>query len=399
MSRRLHLECHSGVSGDMLLGALVDLGCPLNRLNDAISALKIDGLSLSAGAVVKSGITATKVDVTITTERRLRHFTEVRDILNAAPLSKSVRETALSAIRAIAEAEAKIHNSSLEKVHFHEIGSLDTIADVVGVAAALEYLAPDEITVSPIAVGGGAVTIAHGSVPNPAPATLELLQGFALDLTPLDGERATPTGAALLKTIVTPGATATVAVARAVGYGAGSADFTDRVNVVRAQLFEISAEPWVRDSVTELQATIDDMNPQIFGHLFQRLYAAGALEAFVTPVQMKKQRSGHNLTVIAPPDRCEALAELILRETTSAGVRFGQLRRLTTARESIEVETPYGVAQVKRLILPGGDRFQPEYDSCVQLARASGQPLLEVMRAAQAAAEAATAANAERTRR
>ncbi|MBN4076223.1 nickel pincer cofactor biosynthesis protein LarC [Gemmatimonas aurantiaca] len=397
--RHLHLACHSGVSGDMLLGALVDVGVPLEALNDEIAKLGISGLSLTARQVSKSGISAQKIDVNIESNLKLKHYRDARAITNDSGLSGSIKERSLAALRAIAVAEAKIHNTDIESVHFHELGSLDTIADIVGVFAGLEYLQVTSVSCSPIAVGGGVVAIDHGVVPNPAPATLELLQGLVIDRSDLVGERATPTGAAILRVLLTEAGLQNSAerkrnqqegVLRGIGYGAGSADFQDRVNVLRAELYESvvgAGESLQRDQIIQLESTIDDMNPQLYGYLFERLYAAGALEVLTIAIMTKKSRPGHNLMVLAPQDKLDALAEIILTESTSSGVRYRRVERIKAERTLLEVEICYGTVTVKRIGFKQTTRWQPEYDSCLALARSTGAPLIEIMRLAQQAAQ------------
>ncbi len=393
--KTLYLECHSGVSGDMLLGALVDLGCPLEVLNSEIAKLDLDGLSLAAEKVSKFGIAATKVTPLIESERKLKHWRDVRDLLERAPVSEKVRALSLQSMKQVALAESKIHSVELEKVHFHELGSLDTVADVVGVCAAIVYFKFDVVRCSPIAVGGGTVKIDHGVVPNPAPATLEILRGMQVDTTPLEGERATPTGVALLKTLTGEFAGNSDSFSgelRAIGYGAGTADFKDRTNVLRATIFENSADAQQSEtallagSIVQLETTIDDMNPQLFGHIFERLYGAGALEAFVAPLTMKKSRPGWNLTVLCEPKKVSAIAKLVIDETTSSGVRYREVQRLIAPREIIEVNTKFGPVKVKRIVAPGGPRYQPEYDSCVEISHTTDAPLAEIMDAAHRAA-------------
>ncbi len=391
--KTLYLECHSGVSGDMLLGALVDLGCPLAVLNDEIAKLGLDGLTLLSEKVSKSGIAATKVTPLIESDRKLKHWRDVRDLLQQAPVSEKVAALSLAAMKQVALAESKIHSVELEKVHFHELGSLDTVADVVGVCAAIMYFEFDVVRCSPVAVGGGTVKIDHGVVPNPAPATLQILQGMAVDTTPLDGERATPTGVALLKTLTnefnadSSADVATSGELLAIGYGAGTADFSDRTNVLRASVYQASVSVLESDTIVQIETTIDDMNPQLFGHVFERLYGAGCLEAFITPLTMKKSRPGWNLTMLSEPNKVRAIAELVLAETTSSGVRYRELKRLKAPREIVEVATKFGAVKVKRMTTATGTRYQPEYDSCVEIARLSDVPLREIIDTAQRKAE------------
>ncbi|MFQ5606756.1 MAG: nickel pincer cofactor biosynthesis protein LarC [Candidatus Zixiibacteriota bacterium] len=387
--KRLHFECHSGVSGDMLLGALIDLGATPEELNHSLSLLDLAGLKLTAHSVSKSGVGACRAEVVIDSDRKLTHWREVCLVLEQSALSPFVRDHSLAAMRMIAEAEARIHQSDLESVHFHELGSLDTIADVVGVFTAIESLDPALVTSSPIAVGSGVVQIAHGVLPNPAPATLEILRGLEVDSAPLVGERTTPTGAAILATLLGSLAGQPPPSERvcAVGYGAGTADFGDRVNVLRAILFEGQPSPLLSDTICQMETTIDDMNPQLFSNLFESLYGAGALEAFITAVTMKKTRPGWNLTILCRPEDRRRLSEIVLVDTTSAGLRHQLLGRDIADRETLSVETRHGRVLVKRLTVGERTRFQPEYDSCHKLARQSGVPLREVMDSAREAAE------------
>ncbi len=380
----------------MLLGALVDLGCPLEVLNSEIAKLDLDGLSLAAEKVSKSGIAAIKVTPLIESERKLKHWRDVRNLLEQAPVSEKVKALSLQSMKQVALAESKIHSVDLEKVHFHELGSLDTVADVVGVCAAIDFFELDVIRCSPIAVGGGTVKIDHGVVPNPAPATLEILRGMQIDATPLEGERATPTGAALLKTLTQRFADSSDSFSgelRAIGYGAGTADFKDRTNVLRATIFESSASEQQSDSalqsgsIIQLEATIDDMNPQLFGHVFERLYGAGALEAFVAPLTMKKSRPGWNLTVLCELKKISTIARLVIDETTSSGVRYREVQRLIAPREIIEVNTKFGPVKVKRIGASDGPRFQPEYDSCIEISHTTDASLAEIMDAARRKAQ------------
>lgn len=391
----LRLECQAGASGDMLLGAMLDLGCPLEVVNQQLGRLGLDGLSVTTRQVSRHGIAATKADVTIKSERRLGLWKDVESLLESSPLTEFVRKRSLSAMRAIAVAEAKIHQVALEQVHFHELGSQDTIADVVGFFAALEKFSPDQITTTPIAVGGGTVKIAHGVTPNPAPATLEILRGLPLETTALAGERTTPTGAALLSTAVSVTDSAELSFGRleAIGYGAGEADFPDRANLLRASLLFVNEENIGYDSIFQLETTIDDMNPQLFGYVFDRLYSAGCLEAFVAPVTMKKSRPGWNLTVLAPADKRQKLSRILLEETTTAGVRSWPVSRLKASRRIIEVQTRFGQVQVKILEVGKKRKYQPEYDSALALAQSTGESLLEIIDAARQAAEIADCAD------
>ncbi len=379
----LYLDCCAGISGDMFLGALLDLGVSEDVLRAELSKLKLPGYQISARRVIKQNISATRFDVIImedstlhrsvaTTHYEHRGYSDIVAMIDKSALSSGVKGRAQRVFRRIGEAEAKIHGIALETVHFHEIGAVDSIVDIVGACIAVEALGVDEIQASPPRLGSGFVETAHGRFPVPAPATLELLKGIPVQSSSDPVELVTPTGAALLAEFCGKfGPMPTMSIEK-IGYGAGSRDLEKAPNVLRAVLGE-SAEDSRRysetDSVAVIETNIDDMNPQLFGDVMEQVLAAGALDVFLTPVQMKKNRPGTLLTVLCERNHVDALAELLLRHTTSFGVRVHEAQRRKLAREIVTVKTKFGDIEVKVGRLGGKVVTRsPEFDSCKQAA-------------------------------
>ena len=342
--RLLYLDCFAGISGDMFLGALLELGVSENTLRTELSKLQLAGYQISSRRVVKQNISATKFDVieehppSPRLRRTSRGYSDIVGMIDKSGLSSAVKERAQRVFRRIGDAEAKIHGIPLEKVHFHEIGAVDSIVDIVGGCIAVEALGVDEIQASPPRLGSGFVETAHGRFPVPAPATLELLKGIPVQSSSDPVELVTPTGAALLAEFCTKFGPMPAMSIEKIGYGAGSRDLDKAPNVLRAVLGE-SAEDSRRyteaDSVAVIETNIDDMNPQLYGDVMERLLAAGALDVFLTPVQMKKNRPGTLLTVLCERNGVDALTELILMHTTSFGVRVHEAQRRKLAREIV----------------------------------------------------------------
>ena len=408
--RIAYLDCFSGMSGDMFLGALVDAGVPAKLFEDTVATLNI-GARLEISRVMRSGISATKVDVFVNGEKELprevflrqqshaqkhepgndhshkhapehvelrehnysqpghdgtragasaphghephghepheheagqhehgRGLTEIREIIRKAAISESAKSTAIAIFEALGAAEARIHNSDIEKVHFHEVGAVDAMVDIVCAAVGAEALAVDEIVCSPLNVGGGTVKCAHGVLPVPVPATVELLQGAPVYSSGIQVELVTPTGAAIVKTLVKRFAPFPAMTIEKSGYGAGTRDFSGHANVVRLTIGESHAglaENSSQETICVLEANLDDLNPQVFGYVIERLLEAGALDTFAVPVQMKKNRPGILLTVLAKPEDASRLAQIIFTETSTLGVRRREEQRQTLARKWI----------------------------------------------------------------
>ncbi len=442
--RIAYLDCFSGISGDMFLGAAVDAGVPLEKLDAVARALGLQA-GLAAHRVERGGLAATKIDVVIrgradqpldldpghshqhsqkaghshshshepcshthepesaqlaahSATQPHRGLTEIREIIARAPISAAAQTFALTTFELLAQAEAKVHNCAPESIHFHEVGSEDAIVDIVCSAVAIEAIAADQWFCSAINTGSGTVKCAHGILPVPAPATVELLRGAPIYSSGIQKELLTPTGAALLKALKVCFEPLPRMNLTAAGYGAGARDLPGHANVVRLILGEAlvtnwpsstsfsSAETWGvnnADIITVLEANLDDMNPQLFSYVQQKLLNAGAIDAFGVPVQMKKGRPGIIFTVLASPADADALSRILLTETTTLGVRMRQEQRRILERKHVTVESPWGPIRVKLGLLQGVVvNCAPEFEDCRQIAESTGVPLKTIMQEA-----------------
>jgi len=449
--RIAYLECFSGISGDMFLGALVDAGVPAALLEQTVAALNV-GARLELSRVVRSGISATKVDVYVDGEKDLpreqywerhnpnshaasdhehhpqehphhehednahshshhgetraepalslpkgvpaphehshgRGLTEITKIISAASISETARKTAIRIFEALGRAEAKIHNTSVENIHFHEVGAVDAMVDIVCAAVGAEALAVDEMICSPLNVGGGTVKCAHGTLPVPAPATVELLADAPVYSSGIQAELVTPTGAAIVKILASRFTAFPEMKIEKSGYGAGSRDFPGHPNVVRLTVGESISSTLgantASETVTVLEANLDDLNPQVFGYVMDRLFEEGALDAFGTPVQMKKNRPGTLLTVLCKSEDANRLTQLIFAESTTLGVRRRDELRKTLARRWESVATPWGEVRIKIASMNGTvTNYAPEYEDCRRIAAERHVPLKTVMQEA-----------------
>jgi pyridinium-3,5-bisthiocarboxylic acid mononucleotide nickel chelatase len=446
-----YLDCFSGMSGDMFLGALVDAGVSPDLLEKTIKALEV-GARLEISKVNRSGITATKVDVFVNEEKELprdeffadeshrhqpvdthkeahaqqhnasgvlrtgvsaphehrdehghthshgRSLTEIKVLIAKAQISERARKTATAIFQALGEAEAKVHNTDIESVHFHEVGAVDAIVDIVGAAVGAEALGVDEIICSPLNVGGGTVKCAHGVFPVPAPATIELLKDAPIYSSGVQKELVTPTGAAIVKTLVTRFGSLPAMRVEKSGYGAGSREIAGHPNVVRLVIGEaVSAEDishalesrttiaehTTTENISVLEANLDDLSPQVFGYVMDRLLEEGALDVFGIPVQMKKNRPGMLLTVLCKPQDADRLTHLIFTETTTLGVRRRNEQRQALSRRWVSVTTPWGDVRMKIASMNGTvTNYAPEYEDCRQIAATQHVPLKMVMQEA-----------------
>lgn len=378
----LYIDCFAGISGDMMLGALIDLGVPLDFLRDELGKLPLPRASfaLTSEKVHRKGITAIQASVAVANDQPHRHYGDIFAMIDGSGLAAPVRETAQRIFRRLAEAEAKVHGVEIEKVHFHEVGAIDSIVDIVGTAIGLDWLGVGEICAAAVPLGSGYIETAHGRLPVPAPATAELLRGLPVhgDIGP--GERVTPTGAAIISALCRESGRMPAMRVEAVGCGAGTKDFDDIPNFLRLVMGEKSAT-LLHDEAVLLETHIDDISPEILGFLMERLLAEGALDAAFSPVQMKKNRPAVKLTVLSPPEKLEHLARLVLTETTTIGVRYYPVARLKLERTVEQRETSMGTVRVK-VIRDGGTtlRIAPEYEDCRRIAEVQGLPLLEVYR-------------------
>ena len=382
-----YFECFSGCSGDMILGALADAGLPLVELQAALDGLRVPGIRLSAEAVKRGAFRGTLVRVR--TEEHghpHRHLSDILRILDAAALPTEVRADAGRIFKRLAEAEASAHGVAVEKIHFHEVGALDAIADIVGAAWGIRRLGLEAIRVSPINLGSGFITGAHGKMPVPAPGTAALLVGLPAYGSDIPAELTTPTGAAILATLAGGHGPMPAMTVERVAYGAGQREIAAQPNLLRLIIGDTAAG-LDRDQIAVLEANIDDMNPQFFEPLLDRLFEAGALDVSLAPLLMKKSRPGSLLTVLAEPADAERLAALILAHSTTFGVRSRTAGRWKRPRDFVTVSTSYGPVRIKR----GweGDRLSilaPEYEDCRRLALTAGVPIQTVYDEAQQAA-------------
>ncbi len=395
----LYLDCFAGISGDMFLGALIDLGVSEGALRGELAKLKLPGYTISTRRVVKQNISATKFDCIEAQHPVMKHghdhrgFTEIAGMITGSGLSDNVKRRALSVFKRIGEAEAKIHDVPLTQIHFHEVGAVDSIVDIVGACIALETLGVDEVQAAPPRLGSGFVETAHGKFPVPAPATLELLKGVPVQSS--DSPRSergepvelvTPTGAALLAEFCTKFGPMPAMSIEKIGYGAGTRDLEKTPNVLRVVLGEASSGD--ADVVGVIETNIDDMNPQLFGVVMERLLATGALDVFFTSIQKKKNRPGTLLTVLCERNDIDRMTELLLSHTTSFGVRVHEAHRRKLAREIVKVATKFGEIEVKVGRLAGKVVSRsPEYESCKQAAAKAGVAVKDVYNEAARAAE------------
>jgi len=441
--RIAYLECFSGMSGDMFMGALVDAGVSPRLLEETVAALGL-GARLELSRVMRCGISATKVDVWVNGEKDLpreeywqqheqpysqehsgqgdhhhdhegehehhehahshpvetrtkvsaphghshsRGLTEIRRIISSAFISDGAKATATTIFERLGAAEAKIHNTSIDNVHFHEVGAVDAMVDIICAAVGSEALGVDEIICSPLNVGGGMVKCAHGTFPVPAPATVELLKDAPVYSSGMQAELVTPTGAAIVKTLAARFAAFPEMKIERSGYGAGSRDFPGHPNVVRLTIGEAVSNAWAEktaaETITVLEANLDDLNPQVFGYAMERLFEEGALDAFGMPLQMKKNRPGMLLTVLCKPEDASKLTQLIFAETTTLGVRRRHEMRRTLARRWESVGTPWGEVRIKIASMNGTvTNYAPEYEDCRRIAAEHHVPLKTVMQEA-----------------
>ena len=423
--RIAYLDCFSGMSGDMFLGALIDAGVPARLLEETVAALNVDA-RLEVSRVNRSGISASRVDVYVHGEKEVpredserhehhphehehshdrdhhhhshehahshhhgRGLTEIRKIIRQATIAESAKNTAIAIFEALGAAEAKVHNVDIEKIHFHEVGAVDAIVDIVCASVGFEALGVDELVCSPLNVGGGTIKAEHGTLPVPVPATVELLKGAPLYSSGIRAELLTPTGAAIVKVLAKRFGSFPEMKIASTGYGAGGRDLSGHPNVVRLTVGESLPElagKISQETVTVLEANLDDLNPQVFGYVMDRVLEEGALDAFGVPVQMKKNRPGTLLTVLCKPEDAPKLTQIIFTETTTLGVRRREEKRQTLARKWVTVPTQWGDVRLKIGSMNGTvTNYAPEYEDCRKIAAEQRVPLKAVMNEAMEA--------------
>jgi pyridinium-3,5-bisthiocarboxylic acid mononucleotide nickel chelatase len=368
-----YIDAFSGLAGDMLVGALADAGADRAAISRALDSFAI-GAAIEWERVQRRGVSATKFRVGVSEPPKHRHLSGILKMIHAAHLSDPVKSKAEQVFRVLGEAEAAVHGVDIEKVHFHEVGAVDSICDIVGICLAFDLLGIERIYCSPINVGSGTVQTEHGILPVPAPATAKLLQGKPIYARGPALELTTPTGAAVVAALATSFGAMPPMRVQSIGYGAGDHDFAEHANVVRVMTGQASGAAEAT-TVTVIEANIDDASPQLIGYAMELMLDAGALDAIVLPAQMKKGRPGVQIQVIAEEEKREELAAILFRETTTLGMRFHTAERRVMAREFHEVQTPHGIVRVKA----GANGFAPEYEDACRIAAISGLPLKQII--------------------
>lgn len=381
--RHAHFDCVSGIAGDMTLAALVSAGWPEQELLALPARLGLEGVTITVSAVRRGPFAATHVDVRTQEKQPHRHLHHIEAILDKADLPPGVRDRAKAVFRRLAEAEAEVHGSTVAKVHFHEVGAVDAIVDITGALLGLDHFRVGSVSASTLPLGSGSVDSEHGRIPVPAPATALLLRGAPVRGGPVEAELVTPTGAALLMTLAGAWGDPPAFRLDAVGTGAGTREFPDHPNILRLLIGETAAGVANERTVAVLETAVDDDNPQFVTAALQRLLALGALDAMVAPVTMKKGRSGLWLVVVCEPADSRRLADAMLRDTTTLGVRIREERRIELPRRALDVETRFGSVRLKVAVLPEGtERAMPEYESVLEVATRSGASVHAVSAAA-----------------
>jgi uncharacterized protein (TIGR00299 family) protein len=383
-----YFDCFSGISGDMCIGAIVDAGVPLEEIESELRAIPLKGYSLRQKKVKRSGFSATKVDVVLKEEggrmkSPVKTFRDIREIIQTSRLSRQIRQKGLDVFRLLFEAEAKVHGKTLNTVHLHELGALDCIVDIIGTIIGLSLHGVERVFASPVNVGSGFVTTEHGILPVPAPAAAEILKNVPVYSSDMPYELATPTGVAILKGLTSAFGDIPCMEFESIGIGAGSRDFKNRPNVLR--IF-IGSTPSAMgkglscgERVSVIETNIDDMNPQIYESVMEKLFEAGALDVYLTNIIMKKGRPGITLSALCEEDRRECLCAIILKETSSIGLRFYEAERRTLQREILELKTDYGKVRVKISGLGDMLKASPEYEDCKKIAGKLKIPLRDVL--------------------
>jgi uncharacterized protein (TIGR00299 family) protein len=386
----VYFDCFSGISGDMCLGALVDAGVPLKEIEKGLKKLNIKGYRLREQKVLRAGIAATKVDVELTAKggktvsfgdpprREVRKWKDIQKIIKDSTLPENIKKQGLQIFRNLFEAEAKVHGSTIEKTHLHELGCVDCLVDIFGALIGLSILGVEKVYASPINLGSGSTKTSHGILPVPAPATAELLKGMPCYSSGPAFEMTTPTGAVILKTVSSGFGSMPLFSSETIGIGAGNKDPEERPNILRIMVGE-AGDTIYDETITVIETNIDDMNPQVYEYVMERLFEKGALDVFLTQVIMKKSRPGVLLTVLCSAEKKNDLITIILKETTTIGVRFYDAGRITMQRNIELVTTKHGKVSVKQSALGSSVRMTPEYDDCKRIARNTGLSLLEVM--------------------
>lgn len=408
MKKILYYDCFAGISGDMHLAAMIDLGVPVEYIQQQLQKLALTGYRLEVKKVVTHGISSTRIYVQVTEPKTKtmqvdqlplavhqhghkpgqqilhRSFADIRKMISESELTDRVKALSIKIFERLAIAEGKVHNLPPEQVHFHEVGAVDSIVDIVGAAICIDYLGPDRIISSPVELGSGMVQCAHGIYPVPAPATAELIQNIPVTMGRVPFEATTPTGAAILAAVVDDFQNVNSFTPIKIGYGAGSKD-SNIPNVLRIFMGQYQEEStaFEYEQVLLIECNIDDMNPELYEHVVTRLFEAGAQDVFLTPILMKKMRPAQKISVLCSKDIFDVVKRILLSETTTLGVRAFAVDKWMLDREILTLETSLGKVRVKKSFGPGVVKFKAEYDDCLEIARKLNRPLIEVMRTIQ----------------
>ena len=370
-------DCFAGISGDMALGALFDLGVPVDWLVDNLQQMPLKDFSLTAQPIERSGIQAHAAVVKVKKDNVSRDYTDIQALIQKSNLSDRVKTKSLDIFETLATAEAAVHGCPIDKVHFHEIGGVDSLVDIVGTVMGLEYLGIQQVRASTIPLGSGFVSCRHGTIPVPAPATLEILKNIPVYGTGIDNELVTPTGAAIVATLAESFGSLPQMVIHKTGYGAGTHNLGQIPNLLRIVLGTVENQK--ADEIVVVETGVDDMNPEIFGFLMERLFEDGALDVYWVPVFMKKNRPGTLIQVLCAKNRKNAIIERLFLETTSIGIRYYDVCRRILERDQVDIETTFGLIAVKRVKYPDGNvRFVPEYEVCKKIAYQNNIPIKTV---------------------
>ena len=384
--KTLYFDCFAGASGDMILGAMIAAGVEPRALLGQLSLLNVQGYAIEFQSVDRSGISATYARVQVPPEHAPRHLRDILKIIHHSKLPDGVKDRAAKVFSRLAEAEARVHNEPVERVHFHEVGALDAIIDVVGAAICFDLAGIERFVCSPLHVGSGSVEMDHGRFPVPPPAVVELLRGAPIYSADIKGELVTPTGAAIIATVCSEYGPLPKMELQRMGYGAGTRQYEKFPNVLRVLIGETEAQAANEEQLWMIETNVDDMSPQIFGHVMERALEMGALDCYFTSIQMKKDRPGILLSILCRPGEKESLSEMLFVETTTLGVRSYEVQRRALEREIVRVETKYGPIDVKVARLNGHVvNEMPEYEQCRAAARKASVPLRVVEGAARLA--------------
>lgn len=377
-----YFDTISGIAGDMTLAAFVSAGLPLDVLSSELRKLPLPGFELAGNHVMRNSIAAVHIDVVVSHAPQYhRHLKDIFHIIESSSLSQRVKDVAKSIFQVIGEAEAKIHNSTLEKVHFHEVGAVDSIVDIVGTAICLEKFGIERVYTSPVRLGsGGLVATQHGTMPTPVPATIEILKNYPTVLTGIPEELTTPTGAGIIKALSSGVLTDETLRVEAVGYGTGTKEIPQLPNLLRVVIGELESQTEGEHIVT-VETNIDDMNPQVYPYLIDKLLAAGAHDAYLVPIIMKKGRPGILLSVMVEKSRLEAVTHLLYTQTSTIGLRIQEIGRRKLPRRQVEMHTQFGMVRMKAVLRDGTEVLAPEFEECKRIADERGIPLLEVQQA------------------